>query len=163
MNIFWADGRSIIDYKYFGDVICFYTTYRTNKYGRHFAPFIGVNHLKETVIFGVALLYDKTIPSFKWLFGGFLGAMGGKQPKTILADQSAAMARAIEEVFTKTHHCLCVWHIYQNAATHLSHVFHSSKQFASAFGACVFDYEDEDKWHQAWNAMLNKYSLEGND
>ncbi|CAL1402071.1 unnamed protein product [Linum trigynum] len=33
MNMFWADGRSIIDYKYFGDVICFDTTYRTNEYG----------------------------------------------------------------------------------------------------------------------------------
>ncbi|CAN0876191.1 Protein FAR1-RELATED SEQUENCE 5 [Linum grandiflorum] len=163
MNIFWADGRSIVDYKHFGDVLCFDTIYRTNKYGRPFAPFVGVNHLKETVIFGAALLYDETIPSFKWLFGAFLSAMGGKQPKTILADQSTIMARAIQEVFTETHHRLCVWHIYQNAATHLSHIFHSCMQFASDFGACVFDYEDEDEWNKAWDAMLKKYTLEDNE
>ncbi|CAL1394117.1 unnamed protein product [Linum trigynum] len=97
LNMFWDDGRSIIDYKYFGDVICF-DTYRTNEYGRPFAPFVGVNHLKQTVISGAALLYDETISSFKWLFEAFLGAMAGKQPKTILTDQSAAMAKAIEEV-----------------------------------------------------------------
>lgn len=29
-NIFWADARSIMDYHYFGDVVGFDTTYRTN-------------------------------------------------------------------------------------------------------------------------------------
>jgi zinc finger SWIM domain-containing protein 3 len=32
MNILWADGRSVVDYGHFGDVICFDTTYRTNTY-----------------------------------------------------------------------------------------------------------------------------------
>ncbi|CAI0443964.1 unnamed protein product [Linum tenue] len=163
MNMFWADSRSILDYKYFGDVVCFDTTYRINKYGRPFAPFVGVNHLKETIIFGAALLYDETITSFKWLFETFLRAMAGTQPKTILTDQSAAMAKAIEEVLTETHHRLCVWHIYQNAAKHLSHAFHASSQFAVDFGSCVYDYEDEDKWYEAWDAMLKRYNLENNE
>ena len=30
-NPFWRDSRSRIDYNSFGDVICFDTTYRTNK------------------------------------------------------------------------------------------------------------------------------------
>jgi hypothetical protein len=53
MNILWADGRSVVDNGHFGDVICFDTTYRTNTYGRPFAPFIGVNHHKQTIIFKV--------------------------------------------------------------------------------------------------------------
>nr|XP_023914115.1 protein FAR1-RELATED SEQUENCE 5-like [Quercus suber] len=97
MNIFWADTRSIVDYGNFGDVICFDTTYRTNRYDRPFAPFVGVNHHKQSIIFGAALLYDETIESFKWLFETFLTAMSGKQPRTILTDQSAAMAKAITE------------------------------------------------------------------
>ena len=32
MNIFWADARSIVDYRHFGDVICFDTTSWTNTY-----------------------------------------------------------------------------------------------------------------------------------
>ncbi|XP_059441992.1 protein FAR1-RELATED SEQUENCE 5-like [Corylus avellana] len=92
MNIFWADARSVVDYGHFSDVICFDTTYRTNTYGRPFAPFIGVNHHKQTIIFGEALLYDETVDLFKWLFETFLSAMSGKQP-TILTDQSAAMAK----------------------------------------------------------------------
>jgi zinc finger SWIM domain-containing protein 3 len=103
-NIFWADARSISDYGLYGDVICFNTTYQTNEYGRPFAPFLGVNHHKQTVIFGAALLYDETADSFKWLFETFLAVMFGKQPKTILTDQSAALAKAISEVFLETHH-----------------------------------------------------------
>jgi zinc finger SWIM domain-containing protein 3 len=49
-NIFWADARSVLDYEYFGDVICFDTTYKTNSYGRPFAVFVGVNHHKQTVV-----------------------------------------------------------------------------------------------------------------
>ncbi|XP_073121033.1 protein FAR1-RELATED SEQUENCE 5-like [Henckelia pumila] len=57
-NIFWEDGQMVADYEYFGDVLCFDTTYRKNKEGRPFALFVGVNHHKQTVIFGAALLYE---------------------------------------------------------------------------------------------------------
>ncbi|XP_059461923.1 protein FAR1-RELATED SEQUENCE 5-like [Corylus avellana] len=78
MNIFWADSRSMVDYGHFGDVRCFDTTYRTNALHRPFAPSIGVNHHKQTVIFDAALLYDETVDSFKWLFKTFLNSMSGK-------------------------------------------------------------------------------------
>ena len=95
-NIFWADSRMLIDYEHFGDVVCFDTTYKTNGYGRPFAPFVGINHHKQTLIFGAALLYDETIDSFVWLFETFCEAMSGKMPKTILTDQDKAMSAAIE-------------------------------------------------------------------
>ncbi|KAK9931764.1 hypothetical protein M0R45_019028 [Rubus argutus] len=88
--------------------------------------------------------------------------MSGKQPKTILTDQSAAMASAISEVFPQTHHRLCVWHIYQNATKQLSHVFHGSQQFTHDFGKCVYDYEDEEDWLLAWNEMLEMHNLKEN-
>ncbi|XP_059638968.1 protein FAR1-RELATED SEQUENCE 5-like [Cornus florida] len=72
------------------------------------------------------------------------------------------MAKAISEVFFESQHRLCVWHIYQNAAKNLSHVFHASSQFAHDFGNCVYDYEDEDEWLLAWESMLDKYSLKEN-
>ena len=89
--------------------MCFDTTYRTNQYDQPFAPFIEVNHHKQTFCsIHADLLYDETIESFKWLFKTFLSAMSGKQPKTILTDQSAAMAKAIAEVFDELNHHLCV-------------------------------------------------------
>ena len=96
-NIFWADGRMKLDYEYFGDAMCFDTTYKKikeKKEGRPFALFVGVNHHKQIIIFGVALLYDETSETFMWLFDSFQKAMFGKKPLTILTDQDAVMAKA---------------------------------------------------------------------
>ena len=88
--------------------------------------------------------------------------MSGKQPKTILTDQFAAMAKAITEVFPKSNHHLCIWHIYQNAAKNLHHVFHSSKHFANDFSNRLYEYEDKDEWLVLWDYMLKEYGLTDN-
>ena len=116
-----------MDYKCFGDAVSFDTTFQTNKFEMHFAPILGTNHHKQTIIFGCALLFNKTIESFVWLFETFLTAMSGKNPSTIFTDQDVAMAAAIAFVFPNTSHRLCLWHIYLNATKHLGHVIHASE------------------------------------
>ncbi|KAG5562913.1 hypothetical protein RHGRI_005599 [Rhododendron griersonianum] len=162
-NIFWADAKMMADYGHFGDVVCFDTTYRKHKDGRPFAMFVGVNHHKQTTIFGAALLYDETADTFSWLFDTFCTAMNGKKPKTILTDQDAAMAKALVAQWPETIHRLCIWHIFQNAAKQLSGVFAEFKDFAKDFSSCVYDYEEEDDFIIAWNQMLGKCGLEDND
>ena len=81
-NIFWADARMIIDYSHFGDVITFDTTYSKNRDARPLGVFLGLNHHRETVVFGGALLYDEMIESFVWLVE-ILEAMSEKKPITI--------------------------------------------------------------------------------
>ena len=76
-NFFWRDGRSKLDYDSFGDVI-FDTTYRTNKYNLICAPFVGINHHWNNILFGCAFLINESIESFIWLFETFFIAMGGK-------------------------------------------------------------------------------------
>jgi hypothetical protein len=73
-----------MDYKCFGDVVSFDTTFQTNKFEMPFAPFLGTNHRKQTIFFEATLLFDETIPLFIWLFKTFLSAMGGKHASTIL-------------------------------------------------------------------------------
>ncbi|XP_008240644.1 PREDICTED: protein FAR1-RELATED SEQUENCE 5-like [Prunus mume] len=136
---------------------------KKNKEGRPFAMFVGVNHHKQTIIFGTALLYDETIQTFTWLFDTFVKAMSGKKPKSILTDQDAAMSAALALKWLETSHRLCIWHIYQNAAKHLSGVFEKFKDFSKDFSSCIYDYEDEDDFLNAWNNMLEKYTLVGND
>ncbi|XP_020426620.1 protein FAR1-RELATED SEQUENCE 5 [Prunus persica] len=90
-------------------------------------------------------------------------AMSGKKPKSILTDQDAAMSAALALKWPETSHRLCIWHIYQNAAKHLSGVFEKFKDFSKDFSSCIYDYEDEDAFLNAWNSMLGKYTLVGND
>ncbi|KAG6433528.1 hypothetical protein SASPL_105142 [Salvia splendens] len=159
-NIFWTDGRMIQDFGHFGDVVCFDTTCRKHRDGRPISLFVGVNHHKQTTVFGASLLYDETIETFEWLFGAFEDAMMGKRPKTTLTDQDQAMSAALAAKWLSTYHRLCVWHIFQNAAIHLSSVF--SSFIAADFSRCVYDFEEESEFLDAWNEMLEKFNLKDN-
>ncbi|XP_026385057.1 protein FAR1-RELATED SEQUENCE 9-like [Papaver somniferum] len=151
------------DYDYFGDVVSFDTTHRKNKDGRPFAMFVGVNNHRQTIIFGAALLYDETAETFMWLFDTFAETMFGKKPKSIFTDQDAAMAKALASQWPESCHRLCIWHMFQNAAKHLSHEFHKFNDFTKDFTKCVYDYEDEVEFTDAWKNMLAKYNLQNND
>ncbi|XP_075649689.1 protein FAR-RED IMPAIRED RESPONSE 1-like [Castanea sativa] len=50
-----ANARMIIDYSHFDDVITFDTMYRD---ARPLGVFLDLNHHRETIVFGGALLYD---------------------------------------------------------------------------------------------------------
>ena len=137
-NFFWADGQSIMDYACFGDAVSFDTTFKTNKFEMSFAPILGTNHHKQTIIFGAALIFNETIESFVWLFETFLTAMSGKHPSTIFTDQDAAMAGTVAYVFPNTSHRLCLFHIYVNVAKHLGHVIHKHPdKFLPDFKMCL--------------------------
>ena len=62
-NFSWRDSRSKLDYDSFRDVI-FDTTYQTKKYNLICAPFVGINHHWNNVLFGCAFLTDETTQSF---------------------------------------------------------------------------------------------------
>ncbi|KAB1211750.1 Protein FAR1-RELATED SEQUENCE 5 [Morella rubra] len=162
-NVFWADAKMVMDYSDFGDVVCFDVTCRLYPDCKPFAPFIGVNHHKQLVIFGAALLYDETVESHKWLFQTFLEAMSGKKPKTILSDDNATLTEAVHSVFPEAHHRLCAWHVYQNVLKQLSHMFVSSDSFINDLSSCFFNHEEEEDFIDAWKAMLSIYGLWENE
>ncbi|KAL6646750.1 hypothetical protein ACP70R_015444 [Stipagrostis hirtigluma subsp. patula] len=142
--------------------VSFDTTFQTNKFEMPFAPLLGFNHHKQTIVFGAALLYDESAESFVWLFRTFLQAMSGKQPETIFTDQCAAMAKAIAFVFPDTRHRLCLWHIYQKAPKHLGHVIANNREFLSQFKKCVYEDRSRAHFQKVWNDFLVKYKVKDN-
>ena len=179
-NIFWADAKMVLDYAHFGDVVTFDTTFGTNKEYRPFGVFLGLNHFRETTIFGAALLFDETCDSFKWLFETFLATHNEKQPRTIYTDQDAAMGKAIGKVFTESYHGLYTFHIMQNAAKHLSPLKSEEKDeekekyegkeederkdeeeeeeshILTDFTECMYGYEDKEEFQEAFDNMRLK-------
>lgn len=162
-NFFWADAKSMIDYRSFGDVVCFDTTYELNGYGRPFALFVGVDNHKQMLVFGAALLYDESIESLKWVFKAFADAMCGKQPDTVLIDERPECAMAAAEVWPRSSHCTSVWHIYHNSKRHLKQVFEGSKSFANALSHCLFECDDEVEFLSAWEKLIEKHDVGENE
>ncbi|XP_030478250.1 protein FAR1-RELATED SEQUENCE 4-like [Cannabis sativa] len=80
-NVLWVDAKSREDYKVFGDVVSFDTTYITNKYKIPFTPFIGVNKHFQTSLLSCALLVDETKSTFVSLMKARLRA--GRIPEKL--------------------------------------------------------------------------------
>lgn len=161
-NYFWADARSILDYTCFGDALLLDTTYRASRYDIPFAPFIGVNHHKQMVIFGAALLLDESTESFAWLFKTFLAAMNGRQPRTILTDISDSLSRAISMTLPGTYHQHCIWHIIPNAPKILPHVYGHESNFQKEFESWIFESRCEEDIQNGRENLYTKYNLTGN-
>ncbi|XP_026410626.1 protein FAR1-RELATED SEQUENCE 5-like [Papaver somniferum] len=157
-NYFWTDAKCMMDYSFFGDVLIFDTTFGTNGYDKPFAPFVGKNNHGPTTLFGCALLLDGSTDSFVLLFKTFLNAMNGKHPQTIFTDQATPIMNAINLVFPNTHHRLCLCHIFELAAKHLSHVFASSEFFSKDFKKCIYENETKDEFESMWKSCFKNTS-----
>jgi zinc finger SWIM domain-containing protein 3 len=89
-------------------------------------------------------------------------AMSGKPPETIFTYQCASLEKAIRIVFPDSCHRLCLWHIYQNAATNLSHVISNNSGFLQEFKSCVYEERSVAHFEMKWQQLLNTYKLHDN-
>ncbi|XP_021757116.1 protein FAR1-RELATED SEQUENCE 9-like isoform X4 [Chenopodium quinoa] len=151
------------DYHYFGDLLVFDTTYRTNKYGMICAPFVGMNHHGNNVMFGMGFILNERTESFDWLFDTFLHSMGRKSPITIMTDQAQAIAAGIRNIFPSTvHHRLCVWHLEQNSKKHIG-ALRALEGFTDLFGYLLKYCETPAEFEYFWKRMCDKYKCENDD
>ncbi|XP_048550526.1 receptor-like protein kinase 5, partial [Triticum urartu] len=120
-NMFWCDSQSRRDYLDFDDVIVFDSTYKMNRYGMPFIPFIGLNNHRCNTVFGCAVVSDETEDTYVWVLHTFLRAHCQKKPRSVITDGDATMIRAVRKVLTDVWHRLCSWHIEKNMQKHLHH------------------------------------------
>nr|GEV31732.1 hypothetical protein [Tanacetum cinerariifolium] len=120
VTMFWDDEVAKCNYKEFEDIISFDATFNSNKQVIHndsmyimvFVPFIGIDNHRKCVTLGSGMLLHKDTQSYTWPLKAFMTAFI-KEPTLIVTYQDGAMKKAIEAVFTKSKHRLCMWHITQ--------------------------------------------------
>jgi hypothetical protein len=163
VNFFWIDARSRLAYQHFGDVVTFDTTYKTNKYSMPFAPFTGLNHHLQSILFGCALLRDESEISFTWLFETWLQAMNGKKPISIITDQDLAIGAAVAKVFPNTRHRLCLWHIRKKFPEKLAHIYHKDSKFKYELKICIRESPTVKDFEDDWQRIMDVYNLKENE
>ncbi|KAH6806027.1 hypothetical protein C2S51_030858 [Perilla frutescens var. frutescens] len=148
MNFFFRDSRCVVDYESFGDVLSVDTTFKTNRYDLVCAPFVGINHHTNNVMFGMGFLSDETISSFEWLFKSFLESMNGKEPY-----DERYRYRVCEGC-----HRLCQWHINQNAPSHFGSL-NGNTIFKRLWHKLMNHVETEAEFEELWSEMISTYQL----
>ncbi|XAR48702.1 hypothetical protein NMG60_11031604 [Bertholletia excelsa] len=139
MSIFWADDPSRLLCSQFGDTISV-----------PFASFFGINHHKQPVLLGCALIADESEESVTWVFQTWVGAMSGCRPLSIIADQDKAIQQSIAQVFPETHQRFSMWQIKMKELEYLDALLSmNTNQTPSEFDP-------------AWSIILQKYDLKEN-
>ncbi|CAI0397318.1 unnamed protein product [Linum tenue] len=162
-NVFWADARSRTAYSHFGDAITFDTNYRVHQYRVPFAPFTGVNHHGQMILFGCAILLDESEASFIWLFKTFLTAMNDRHPASIITDRDKAIQVAVSQVFPETRHCLNKWNVLRAGQEKLAHVCLSHPTFQVELYNCINLTETIEEFEFSWSSLVDKYDLKGQE
>ncbi|XP_042398920.1 protein FAR1-RELATED SEQUENCE 5-like [Zingiber officinale] len=158
---FWADHVSRTAYNVFGDVVVFDTTYNTNKYGLIFAPFVGVNHHHQTIVFGCGFISDEKTESFVWLLNKFIEAMPKGAPNVIITDQDPAMTKAIAQVFPQTVHRYCLWHILNKFPDKLDPL--TFRDYYQSIKNVIGNSTTPDEFENLWEEVIKCANLEKND
>ncbi|XP_042939457.1 protein FAR1-RELATED SEQUENCE 5-like [Carya illinoinensis] len=149
-NVFWVDPHSRVTYQDFGDMVTFDTTYLTNIYGMPFAPFVGVNHYGQSILFRAGLISSEDTETFTWLFQTWLECMDGIASPAIITDQDRAMKNAISIVFPKGRHRFCLWHILKKVSEKLgSHRVYKSG-LKTQLMKCVYDSQTIEEFEKSW-------------
>ncbi|XP_034213019.1 protein FAR1-RELATED SEQUENCE 5-like [Prunus dulcis] len=140
---------------FFGDVMVFDTMFNTNRYGMVFAPLLGINNRWQTVLFGCAFLTSETTDSFVWLLEEFKKAMPGEPPKMIIADQDAAMSKAIAVTLPTTFHRYCIWHILNKITEKLG-----IGECFSEMCKCIWGMDKKEEFDAKWEEIITNNGLQ---
>ncbi|XP_077251897.1 protein FAR1-RELATED SEQUENCE 5-like [Tasmannia lanceolata] len=158
-SMFWADSRAREAYLTFSDVIVFDVTYKTNRFKMPFAPFTGVNHHRQSTLFGCALLADETEETFTWLFEQWLTCMFRKAPGAIIINMDRAMRNAIRKVFPHTRHRFCSWHIKKHLLEHVADMRDVDTDFYKDYNHWFYRREIQDS-ETEWKSLADKYDID---
>ncbi|KAL3620277.1 hypothetical protein CASFOL_035189 [Castilleja foliolosa] len=162
-NAFWADARSRASYAHFGDAVVFDTSYRVNQYNVPFAPFTGVNHHGQIILFGCGLLLDESEPTFIWLFKTLLAAMNDRGPVSLTTDNDRAIRAATTQVFPETRHCVDKWHILREGQDIIARVCSTHHNFEIELYNCINMTKTVEEFESFWESIVEKYDLKRNN
>ena len=98
-------------------VIIFDNTFNTSRCDLKLGVFTTIDSNGKTRMVACSLMRHEDMDSFEWVLQAFL-AIFNVTPRVVLTDGDLWLARAVETVFPRAVHHLCVWHLARNVSKH---------------------------------------------
>ncbi|KAJ4814097.1 FAR1-domain family sequence [Rhynchospora pubera] len=162
-NAVWIDAKHRVWYTYFGDAVTFDTTCIQNDNIPPLACFSGANQHGELVVFGYALVLDKTELGFRWISDTWLTGMGKRHPISITTDQHRSLSDAVVAAFPQTYHRFCRWRIFSRCKNKLSDLYFRFPTLHEEIKRCVNEPDNVEIFEVCWKSLVDKYDLSEND
>ncbi|XP_015697611.1 protein FAR1-RELATED SEQUENCE 9-like [Oryza brachyantha] len=162
-NFIWVDARAGSLYRWFGDAVVFDLTCTRNRRVVPFAAFTGLNHHRQIIVFGCALMTDENEDSFVWLFETWLAFMGGKKPMSFTIGYNRAVEMAARRIFGDVRCRFCRQDIFSICKQKLAGLYSEHSTLKQELKECVIESEMIDEFESTWRMLLSKYNLFGNE
>ncbi|GKB86773.1 FAR1-related sequence 5-like protein, partial [Tanacetum coccineum] len=130
------------------------------RYNMKFVPFIGIDNHGKCVTLGTRMLLHEDTKSYTWLLNAFMTAFL-EEPTMIVTDQDGSTKRAIEAVFTKAKHRLCMWHIMQKIPSKICKEIYDKTNFKERLDKIVGNMFIEPlKFEGKWAKLIKDFGLQ---
>ncbi|GJW27569.1 FAR1-related sequence 11-like protein [Tanacetum coccineum] len=126
-----------------------------------FGIFVGIDNHRRTILLGCALLRNKTIKTFHWLFKMFTLLMK-KSPKTILTDQDPWSTQAIAKETPFTKHAFCIWHITSKFSGWFTSILRGEYSSWCFEFYVLYKLDTVEEFEHQWPLVIGKYKLNEN-
>ncbi|XP_050233242.1 PKS-NRPS hybrid synthetase cheA-like [Mercurialis annua] len=117
------------------------STYKTNKYKLPFFEIIGMTPSNKNFIIADAIMKDETERSYRWVLERLRCLIGEHiHLSAILTDKELGQIRPVSEVFPRSSHRLCIWHINKDVEDRVYRISGKNKEFAEIFKNRLIQY-----------------------
>ncbi|XP_056695046.1 protein FAR1-RELATED SEQUENCE 5-like [Spinacia oleracea] len=111
-HAFMAHPTSVKLLRTYPWVIGMDSTYKTNIYKMPFLEICGVTPCNKNFLIAYAFMKDETAESYGWVLDKLRLLLGNEvHPTAIVTDRELGLMRPIREIFPRSKHLLCSWHI----------------------------------------------------
>ena len=164
--VFMAHPESVKMFRSWPLVLVIDSTYKTNRFKLTLVEVVGVSPVGKSFLVAYCFIDNEETCSYVWVLENVKALLvDGSSPGVIVTDRELGLMKAIETVFPRAKHMLCLWHVYSAVEAKALPYFRENPLLAQGFAWGAFKKlvhaTTEDEFKRNWAEMCQNYWHKG--